>query len=121
MQMFHLHIQQWTLQQRLKHQVSQCERQTQPTATSYTLNNFPTIFHTLVKRTASARLLVALLHSSCMLTINTFWLWTWPWKAFTSLRARTAVSWGTMVWKPVAVSRAVHILFWTRYIAAIYI
>src|SRR5215510_12723652 len=104
MHMFHLHIQQWTLQQHLKQQVSQCERLKQEKATSYSLDNFPTIFHTLVKWTASARLLIALLHSSGMLTINTVWLWTWPWKAFTPLRARTAVSWGTMVWQPVAVT-----------------
>ena len=100
--MFHLHVQQWTWQQCLQYQVSQCERQTQATATFYTLNNLPTILHTLGKWTASARLLVAFLHSSYMVTINTFWYWTWPWKAFTILRAQTADFLGTMFWKPVA-------------------
>jgi hypothetical protein len=79
------------------------------------------MLHTLVKWTASARLLVALTHYSSTFTVPTAWFWAWPWKTFTALRVRATVPWSTMVWQPVAISRTVHTFFWTYDFTAVLI
>jgi hypothetical protein len=61
------------------------------------------------------------MHHYGVFAINTVWLWAWAWKAFTTLRVGAAVTGGTAVWQPVAVSGTVDPFLGTRDITAIFI